>query len=214
MTHWTYEFGNFWTWNFSLNMSNFPLSPPSSFPLLWCTTSSWSGKCLASTNSLVMTSTSTHCALDSLPQNPNKLIDSKPICGTMQREDPGHLMTDAKYAVGSKYWRVWCDLWVTTKEGNVKEVPGGGWVGYLEVMTWGCGGSCPWAMGWVAALGLVASIICYACMFSAPLEPSHCSLCLQGSLWSKILAMTTCHPNCIAARFLGEAPVFWGVEKL
>ena len=114
-------------------MSNFLLSPPSSFPLLWCTTSSWLGKCLASTNSLVMTSTSTHCILDSLPQNPNKLVDSKPICGAMQREDSGHLMMDSKYVVGSKYWRVQCDLWVTTKEGNVKEVPGGG------IWRWWCG---------------------------------------------------------------------------
>ena len=111
--------------NFSLNMSNFPLSPPSSFPL-WCAMSSRSGKCLASTNSLMMSLTLTRCILDSLPQNPNKLIDSKPICGTTQWEDPGCLMMDAKYVVGSKYWRVWHDLWATTKEGNIKEVPGVG----------------------------------------------------------------------------------------
>ena len=78
---------------------------------------------------------------------------------------------------------------------------------------WGCGGSCPWAMGWVAALSLVASIFHYTRTFSPPLEPSRCSLCHQGSLWSQILAMTTCHPDCIAASFLGEAPVFQGVEK-
>ena len=80
--------------NFSLNTSYFLLSPPSSFPLLWCAMSSWLGKCLASTNSLMMTLTLTHCVLDSLPQNPNKLINSKPICGTMQWEDPGLLMMD------------------------------------------------------------------------------------------------------------------------
>ena len=63
-------------------------------------------------------------------------------------------------------------------------------------------------MGQVAALGLVASIFCYAHMFSPPLVPSRCSLCLQDSLWSQILAMTTHYPDCIAASFLGEAPVF------
>ena len=69
-------------------------------------------------------------------------------------------------------------------------------------------------MGWVAALGLVASIFCYAHMFSPPLVPSRCSLCLQDSLWSQILAMTTHHPDCIAASFLGEAPVFRGRETV
>ena len=68
-------------------------------------------------------------------------------------------------------------------------------------------------MGWVAALSLVASIFCYAHIFSPPLVPSRCSLCLQGSVWSQILATTTCHPDCIAASLLGEAPVFQGVEK-
>ena len=53
--------------------------------------------------------------------------------------------------------------------------------GYLEVMMWGCGGSCPWVMGWVVALGLVTSIFCYAHMFSPPLEPSCHSLCLDSS---------------------------------
>ena len=69
-------------------------------------------------------------------------------------------------------------------------------------------------MGWVAALGLVASIFCYAHMFSPPLVPSCCSLCLQDSLWSQILAMTTHYPDCIAASFLGEAPVFRGRETV
>ena len=69
-------------------------------------------------------------------------------------------------------------------------------------------------MGWVAALGLMASISCYAHMFSPPLVPSRCSLCLQDSLWSQILAMTTHYPDCIAASFLGEAPVFRGRETV
>ena len=97
-----------------------------------------------------------------------------------------------------------------TKEGNVKEVLGVGVFGGDDVRMWR---KLSWAMGWVAALGLVASIFHYACTFYPPVEPSRCSQCLQGSLWSQILAMTTCHPNCIAASFLGEAPVFWGVEK-
>ena len=84
----------------------------------------------------MMSLTLTHCVLDSLPQNPNKLIDSKPICGTMQREDPGHLMTDAKYAVGSKYWRVRHDLWVMMKESNVKEVLGVGVFGGDDMGMW------------------------------------------------------------------------------
>ena len=63
--------------NFSLNTPNFMLSPASSIPLLWCAMSSWLGKCLASTNSLMMTLRPTHCILDSLPQNPNKLVNSK-----------------------------------------------------------------------------------------------------------------------------------------
>ena len=45
-------------------------------------------------------------------------------------------MMDAKYAVGSKYWRVQDDLWVMTKEGNIKEVPGVGVFGGDDVGMW------------------------------------------------------------------------------
>ena len=45
-------------------------------------------------------------------------------------------MMDAKYVVGSKYWRMRHDLWVMTKEGNIKEVLGVGVFGGDDMGMW------------------------------------------------------------------------------
>ncbi|EDR06850.1 uncharacterized protein LACBIDRAFT_299774 [Laccaria bicolor S238N-H82] len=56
----------------------------------------------------MMTLTSTHCILwQNLFTKAQQIRQlQKPICGTMQPEDPGRPMTHAKYVMGSKYWRV------------------------------------------------------------------------------------------------------------
>ena len=71
-----------------------------------------------------------------------------PTNSSTPKEDSGCPTTDAKYAVGGKYCRVRRDLWVTTKEGSVEEVPGVGVFGGDDVGPPSrCEGSCTWAMG-------------------------------------------------------------------